>query len=196
MKNKIIKIITLAIFMIVSTVNINNVQAEPEENINNVEEKIQQITNENETEIQKMQTRESTDTPSSIAEGDESEDDEVEGDETEVELTDFSKAQFSLKKDGISDAIIEISGVTPKDESNYYLYITPTSDKPSINSDVSDERIALSYDEETKTLKTVDLVRVTDCVEKDQEIYVSIVEHVDLKDYIVYFIKKSCFHLM
>lgn len=104
--------------------------------------------------------------------------------------TDFSKAQFSLKKDGISKAIIEISGVTPKKDSSYYLFITSNSNKPNVTSDVSDERITLSYDETSKTLKTTNLDKVAEYVEKNQDLYVSIVEHSNLNDNVVIYGKK------
>ena len=104
--------------------------------------------------------------------------------------TDFSKAQFSLKKDGISKAIIEISGVTPKKDSSYYLFITSNSNKPNVTSDVSDERITLSYDETSKTFKTTDLEKVAEYVEKNQDLYVSVVEHSNLNDNVVIYGKK------
>ena len=112
------------------------------------------------------------------------------GEITSGEWTDFSKSQFSLKKDGISKAIIEISGVTPKKENSYYLYITSNSNKPNITNDVNDERIILSYDENSKTLKTVDLDKVAEYVEKNQDLYASVIEHSNLNDKVVIYGKK------
>lgn len=95
---------------------------------------------------------------------------------TDGDWTDFSKAKFELKKEGISGALIEISGVTPKENSSYYLSITSDSSKPNVNGNVSDERISLSYDEDSKTFKTIETARVAKYVELNQDLYVSIVE--------------------
>lgn len=99
------------------------------------------------------------------------------GDDTNNgEWTDFSKAKFDLKKDGISSAIIEVSGVTPKEESFYDLLITPNNSKPNVTGDISANRITLSYDNNNKTFKTTDTAEVAKYVELNQDIYVSIVE--------------------
>ena len=96
--------------------------------------------------------------------------------EETVELTDFSSAKYELKKDGISKAIIEITGVIPKDPNiDFYLYITSNSDKPNIST-LDSEKIRLSYDENNKTFKTADADKVAKYVELNQDIYVSIAQ--------------------
>lgn len=184
MKNKVITIIFLVIFMIISTININNVQADNEEDTNNLQkdnEAIQQIAEENETEMTEVQTRETTDTTATA---------ENEDDENEVEFADFSKAQFSLRKEGISKAIIEISGVTPKEGSSYYLFITSNSNKPNVTSNVSDGRISLFYDETSKKFESSDTEKVAEYVEKNQDLYASVVERRNLQDNVVIYGKK------
>lgn len=104
------------------------------------------------------------------------EDEEKKDTTTDGDWTDFSKAKFELKKEGISGALIEISGVTPKENSSYYLFITSDSSKPNVNGNVSDERISLIYDKNSKTLKTVQKEKVAQYVELNQDLYVSIVE--------------------
>lgn len=101
------------------------------------------------------------------------------------EWTDFSKAKFDLKKDGISSAIIEVSGVTPKEESFYDLLITPNNSKPNVTGDISAKRITLSYDNNNKTFKTTDTAEVAKYVELNQDIYVSIVERRNSIDNVV-----------
>lgn len=96
---------------------------------------------------------------------------------TEGEWTDFSNAKFELKKDGLSNPIVEISGITPKEGSYYYLYISSNNSKPTLDEFVDDKRIGLFYDENTNTLKSADLYNIiADSVELDQDLYATVVE--------------------
>lgn len=96
---------------------------------------------------------------------------------TEGEWTDFSNAKFELKKDGFSNPIVEISGITPKEGSYYYLYISSNNSKPTLDEFVDDKRIGLFYDENTNTLKSADLYNIiADSVELDQDLYATVVE--------------------
>lgn len=107
---------------------------------------------------------------------------------TDGDWTDFSKAKFELKKEGISSAIVEISGITPKENSNYYLFITSNSSKPTVDGNISDERITLSYDKDTKTLKSTETEKVANYVELNQDLYATIVERqLGLTDNVVSF---------
>ena len=101
---------------------------------------------------------------------------------TEGEWTDFSKAKFELKKDGISGAIVEISNVTPKENSSYYLFITSNSNKPAVNGNISEDRIDLVYDKDTKKFKTLDITKVAKYVELNQDLYATVVERRILND--------------
>ena len=93
------------------------------------------------------------------------------------EWTDFSKVKFELKKDGQSRAIIEVSGVTPKEGSTYSLLITSNNNKPNVTNDLSNEGITLLYDKNTKTFKAADETsKVAKYVELNQDIYVSVIE--------------------
>ncbi len=94
------------------------------------------------------------------------------------EWTDFSKAKIELNKDGISNAIIQISNVTAKEDSIYYMVITPNGSEASIPSEgfVSDEAILLKYDNENKRFISADGTKVAKYVELNQDIYVNIIE--------------------
>lgn len=98
------------------------------------------------------------------------------GDEQVGDWTDFTNAKFELKKDGVSKAIIEISNVTPKENRNYYLFINSNNSKPNVTSDISDERIDLTYDSNKKIFKTTDSSRVAKYVELNQDLYVTVLE--------------------
>ena len=91
------------------------------------------------------------------------------------EWTDFSKAKYDLKKDGISKAILEISNVTPKENHNYYLYITSNSSKTSINDIDENNKILLTYDKESKTFKSLDY-KLSKYVELNQDLYATVLE--------------------
>lgn len=97
-------------------------------------------------------------------------------DTKEESLTDFSKAKFELKKDGISDAIVEISDVSPKENSSYYLLITQNSSKPTVDEKNSKEKIILVYDKDSKTLKSSEGEKVANYVELNQDLYANVVE--------------------
>ena len=101
---------------------------------------------------------------------------------TEGDWTDFSKAKFELKKEGISNAIVEISGVTPKENSSYYLFITSNNSKPTVDGNVSEERITLVYDKDAKKLKSVDSGKVANYVELNQDLYATVLERNGLTD--------------
>lgn len=95
---------------------------------------------------------------------------------TEGEWTDFSNAKFELKKDDVSNAIVEISGITPKEDGSYYLYISSNNSKPSLEEAMSDEKISLVYDKNTKTLKSNEVGKVEYYIELNQDLYATIVE--------------------
>ena len=97
-------------------------------------------------------------------------------DTTDSEWTDFSKAKFELKKDGISNATIEISGVTPKEKSNYYLLITSNSSKPSVDANYSKEKLLLLYDKDAKKFKSIEREKVANYVELNLNLYANVVE--------------------
>ena len=97
-------------------------------------------------------------------------------DSDEGDWTDFSNAKFELKKEGVSDAIIEISNVTPRSESSYYLFITSDASKPNVTTEDSDKYILLSYDSDSNKLITNNIEKVTKNVELNQDLYVTIIE--------------------
>lgn len=90
--------------------------------------------------------------------------------------TDFSKAKFSLKKNGIANAIVEISGVTPKENVRYDLVITSNSSKPNVNTIKDDDKIYLAYDKESKKFTTDTGDEVARYVELNQDLYANIIE--------------------
>lgn len=92
----------------------------------------------------------------------------------EGDWTDFSNAKIELKKEGVSEAKVEISNVIPKDRSYYYAFISSNNSKPDIaNVDISQIGEVVSYNEETKKFQILGLEKY---VELNQEIYISIVE--------------------
>lgn len=93
-------------------------------------------------------------------------------DNEDGEWTDFSKAKFELKKNGTSGAILEISNVTPKDESNYYIFITSDSSKPNVTSE-DENKIYLSYNKDSKKFNVVDFAKY---IELNQDLYITILE--------------------
>lgn len=96
---------------------------------------------------------------------------------TEGEWTDFSNAKFELKKDGVSNAIVEISGITPKEKSRYYLYISSNNSKPTVDECLNDAKIGLSYDEDLNALVSDhQFAKVETYVEANQDLYASVVE--------------------
>lgn len=92
----------------------------------------------------------------------------------EIVNEEWKNAQFSLKKDGISNSILEISDVTPKDDTTYYLFITSNSEKPNVTSQ-SDEGIGLTYDENSKVFKA--MRGLEKYIEKNQDLYATVLEH-------------------
>lgn len=110
------------------------------------------------------------------------------------EWTDFSKAEFELSKEGVSDASIQISNVTAKENNVYYMVITPDASEASIPSEgfVSDESILLNYDKENKKFVTANNSKVANYVELNQDLYVNIIEENTLsrKEEVVFHGKK------
>ena len=92
----------------------------------------------------------------------------------ELEWTDFSKAKVELKKEGTSDAIVEISNVTVIDNHYYYIYITSSkNDKPTLDNNINDEKVGLEYIKKDKILKSF---QISKYVEKNQDLYLWVVE--------------------
>ncbi len=135
LKNKIILIIMLAILIVPLLSIYNVVQADSEENSqDNIKT---QTVNDSETyssEIKEEQVQ-ATDAGT-----------------TSEDWTDFSNAKYELKKDGISGALVEATGVVGKTNSTYYVYITSTLAKPDINEFLKEEKIYFEYNEEEKNL--------------------------------------------
>jgi len=96
--------------------------------------------------------------------------------------TDFTNAKFELKKDGNSKAIIEISNVTAKDDSSYYLFINSNNNKPNVSSDMTDEILNISYDKEKKLFFTTDTSKVAKYVELNQDLYITVLEKQSYKN--------------
>ena len=91
--------------------------------------------------------------------------------EEDEEWTDFSNAEFELKKDGTTGAILEISNVTPKEGSDYYLLITSDENEPT--ADEFESKYFLTYDEE----KQIFIVRnMANYIELNQDLYAAILE--------------------
>ena len=103
-------------------------------------------------------------------------DDSSKSDSTDGEWTDFSKAKFELKKGGTFKATVEISGVTPKEDRTYYLYITSNNSKPNVSGGISNDKITLNYDKNSKTFKVSEMNKVAYYVELNQDLYASVVE--------------------
>ncbi len=103
-------------------------------------------------------------------------DDSSKGDSTDGEWTDFSKAKFELKKGGMFKATVQISGVTPKEDRTYYLYITSNNSKPNVSGGISNDKITLNYDKNSKTFKVSEMNKVAYYVELNQDLYASVVE--------------------
>lgn len=99
-----------------------------------------------------------------------------ESDDADGDWTDFTKAKFELKKDGTAGVMVQISGVTPKENSKYYLVITSNNSKPNVTSEDSTEKIMLEYNSDNKILKTSDRNKIARYVELNQELYASIIE--------------------
>ena len=92
-------------------------------------------------------------------------------DTVEGEWTDFSNAKFELKKDGTAGAIMEISGVEPKEGSDYYLLITSNGNEPT--ADDFESEYFLTYDEEKQIFIVRDMAKY---IELNQDLYASILE--------------------
>lgn len=89
------------------------------------------------------------------------------------EWTDFSRAKFELKKNGTSRAILEITGVNPKEGSTYYLFINSNSNKPNVTSE-NENKIYLSYNTDSKKFTVTGMEKY---VELNKDMYVTILEY-------------------
>ena len=85
----------------------------------------------------------------------------------------ISGVKIELKKNGDTNAIMEISGITPKENCSYYALINSDNSKPDISGDISDKKILLTFDNNTNIFKSLN---VDSYVEFNKDIYVSIVE--------------------
>ena len=160
LKNKIILIIMLAILIVPLLSIYNVVQADSEENSqDNIKT---QTVNDSETyssEIKEEQVQ-ATDAGT-----------------TSEDWTDFSNAKYELKKDGISGALVEATGVVGKTNSTYYVYITSTLAKPDINEFLKEEKIYFEYNEEEKKFVSNGNLMVAKFVEINQDLYINIIEY-------------------
>ncbi len=98
---------------------------------------------------------------------------------TEVEWTDFSNAKFELKKDGISGANLEISGIKINNNSGYYLFITSDNSKPDIDMDsdaLFNKGIILKNIADSSLLVAENYLR--QYVELNQDLYATVVQYV------------------
>ena len=98
-----------------------------------------------------------SETVTALADNDDNSTNGEEDTQSNEDWTDFSNAKFELKKGGLlSDAFIEISGVTPKEKHSYYIYITSNSNKPDVFDAngwaIINGRLTLTYDKTSKTL--------------------------------------------
>ena len=98
------------------------------------------------------------------------------GAKANTDWTDFSKAKFELKKQGTSDAIIEISGVTPIENNLYYINISSNKNKPNIDEINLDDEIGLNYDKNSKKFVTYEADKLANYVERNQDLYASVIE--------------------
>ncbi len=89
----------------------------------------------------------------------------------------FSKAKFELKKDGVSGAILEISGASVDESESYYVMLTNDSKKPDVTNLKDEDRLYLDYDKTSKKLKAT----VTEYVELNKDLYANILEKKDGK---------------
>ena len=101
---------------------------------------------------------------------------ENDNDNQEVEWTDFTNAKFELKKYGSSQATVEISNVTAKDNSQYYLIVSSNNSKPNVTREDLSDVIELKYDSEKKIFKMFNTSKMAKYVELNQDIYISILE--------------------
>lgn len=93
----------------------------------------------------------------------------------ELEKRDWENAKFELKKSGISDAIIEVSGVPYKEGRNYYVDI---SAEPTYMF-LLRGKIPLIYNKETNKYVSYDVnKKIAMRVEYNRDIYASVVEDV------------------
>ena len=121
-----------------------------------------------------------SETVTALADNDDNSTNGEEDTQSNEDWTDFSNAKFELKKEGVSDPIIEISGVTPKENHSYDLYITSNSNKPNVDELTIDSSIALSYDKDSKTFKTTASDLLASYVELNQDLYATILDRIYL----------------
>lgn len=167
MKRKILISSIILVLMFVLSLGVYDVKAENEE----IEETNEIVSNSTEAE-----NTSASETVTTLADDDDASGGTEEDTQSDEDWTDFSDANFELKKEGSSKAIIEISGVTPKENRDYYIYITSNSNKPNGSKDDSENKINLDYDEDSKTFRTTNYYKVAKYVELNQDIYVAVLE--------------------
>lgn len=171
MKRKILISSIILVLMFVLSLGVYDVKAENEE----IEETNEIVSNSTEAE-----NTSASETVTTLADDDDGSGDTEEDTQSDEDWTDFSNAKFELKKGSFSDAFIEISGVTPKENHSYSLYITSNSNKPDVFDEngllIAEGRITMIYDKDSKTLKTSSSDEMANYVELNQELYVNICE--------------------
>ena len=173
MKRKILISSIILVLMFVLSLGVYDVKAENEE----IEETNEIVSNSTEAE-----NTSASETVTTLADDDDGSGDTEEDTQSADDWTDFSNAKFELKKVDFSNAIIEISGVTPKENHLYDLFITSNADKPNISKNDIENRIDLDYDETSKKFIPTNVNKFTKYVELNQDIYVTVIETYHLKD--------------
>ncbi|MBP3255338.1 MAG: Ig-like domain-containing protein [Clostridia bacterium] len=98
----------------------------------------------------------------------------------EGDWTDFSSAKYELKKFGTSQASIEISGVTPKEDHNYYYMVSNNSNMPTASAtELSANYWKLEYNSEKGIFVCKDYNEIAKFVELNQDVYISILEQTE-----------------
>lgn len=100
--------------------------------------------------------------------------------QTTGDWTDFSKAKFTLVKNGRSGAIVEATGVTANEKNTYYLYIANNANKPDVSKITDDEKIHFTYSTE-KGKFIADSDKIARKVELNQDLYAVVIEYNNAK---------------
>lgn len=159
LKNKIILIIMLAILIVPLLSIYNVVQADSEENSqDNIKT---QTVNDSETYSSEIKEEQVQATDSGT---------------TSEDWTDFSNAKYELKKDGISGALVEATGVSVKTNRRYYIYISSVSTKPEINNISEEEKLDFEYNEKDGKFVANQRGKIAKFVELNQDIYINVIE--------------------
>ena len=97
----------------------------------------------------------------------------------DTEKTDFSNATFELKKEGVSDAILEIKGAELKEDRDYYIMVTDNASEPEITRDIaySSDIMSIEYNEETNSIVSLATDDLAQYVELNKDMYVSVIEY-------------------